>query len=301
MQNFYHAPKNILSATRKMRYNLCMKTISENLCFGGCQGVYEIESAATQTPMRFAVFAPPNADNAPVIWWLSGLTCSEQNFITKAGAQQYAAKHGVFIVAPDTSPRQTGIADEDAVYDFGSGAGFYVDATISPWNAHYQMFSHIAAELPEIIKKHFAAADMSRQSIMGHSMGGHGALIIALKTAPRFKCVSAFAPICNPSAGDWGQKALRGYLGDNPREWRRWDATTLIEDGQTCAPIVVEQGADDEFLSGGQLCPKALETACAANNQPLTLHYRRGYDHSYYFIASFIGEHIARHAKALGA
>lgn len=278
-----------------------MKTISENLCFGGVQGVYEHASAATKTPMRFAVYAPPQAESqkVPVVWWLSGLTCSEQNFINKAGAQRYAAEHGVLLVAPDTSPRGAGIAGEDEAYDFGSGAGFYVDATAAPWQANYQMYSYIVKELPEVLAANFPAADMSRQGIMGHSMGGHGALLIALKNPARYLSVSAFAPICNPSNCEWGQKALRGYLGGDKKIWRQWDAAALIEDGHSAPPLLVEQGAADEFLHGGQLRPEALAAACAAKNQPLTLRRQAGYDHSYYFIASFIGEHIHHHARAL--
>ena len=278
-----------------------MKTISENLCFGGVQKVCEFDSSTTKTLMRFAVYAPPQADKTalPVVWWLSGLTCSEQNFITKAGAQRCAAEKGVWIIAPDTSPRGAGIDGEDDAYDFGTGAGFYVDATAAPWHNHYRMYSHITDELPRLLAEHFPRMDLSRQSIMGHSMGGHGALIIALKNRGRFKSVSAFAPICHPSGCDWGRRALRGYLGDDEKHWRQWDATTLIEDGHACAPLLVEQGAADEFLSGGQLQPEALESACKARNQPLTINYQAGYDHSYYFIASFIGRHIAYHAEAL--
>lgn len=276
-----------------------MKTISENKCCGGVQGVYEHDSAQTQTPMRFAVFAPPAAQKCPVLWWLSGLTCTEQNFITKSGAQQFAAQHGVFLVAPDTSPRGAGVPGEDDSYDFGTGAGFYLNAQIPPWNQNYRMYSYVAEELPAFIAENFPAADLSRQSIFGHSMGGHGALVIALKNPGRFLSVSAFAPICNPSGCDWGRKALRGYLGENQTEWRKWDAAALVEDGKTAPPLFIDQGADDEFLSGGQLRPDALETACAAKKQPLTMRRQPGYDHSYYFIASFIGEHIAHHAAAL--
>ena len=278
-----------------------MKTISSNYCFGGTQHVCEHESAQTGTPMRFAVYAPPTQSPAPVVWWLSGLTCTEQNFINKSGAQRYAAEHGVCIVAPDTSPRGAGVAGEDDSYDFGTGAGFYVDAAVPPWDKNYRMFSYICDELPQVVGANFTAADMSRQSIMGHSMGGHGALILALKTPGRFAAVSAFAPICNPASCAWGQKALRGYLGDNADVWRQWDAVALIEDGHSCAPIWAEQGGDDEFLSGGQLRPQALEAACQKNGQPLVLNTQVGYDHSYYFIASFIGEHIAQHANALKA
>lgn len=279
-----------------------MKTISENKCFGGMQGVYEHDSSETKTTMRFAAYAPPSAsarESAPVMWWLSGLTCTEQNFIAKAGAQRHAAEHGMFVVAPDTSPRGAGISGEDDSYDFGAGAGFYVDAAVAPWDKNYRMFSYVCEELPRAFSQNFPAADMSRQCISGHSMGGHGALIVALKNPGRFKSVSAFAPICNPSGCEWGRKALRGYLGENKSEWRKWDAAALISDGHSCPPIFADQGAADEFLSGGQLRPESLEKACAEKNQPLTLKLREGYDHSYYFVASFIGEHFAHHAAAM--
>ncbi|MGI9298120.1 MAG: S-formylglutathione hydrolase [Gammaproteobacteria bacterium] len=286
-----------------------MKTISENRCFGGIQGVYEHHSAETKTPMRFAVYTPPQAmpipaplsrKSAPVLWWLSGLTCTEQNFIAKSGMQRYAAEYGFFVVAPDTSPRGAGVPGEDDSYDFGTGAGFYVDAKVAPWDANYRMFSYIRDELPGVFSAAFSAADMSRQCVAGHSMGGHGALIVALKTPGRFRSVSAFAPICNPSGCEWGRRALRGYLGENESEWREWDAAALIEDGHSCPPILVDQGADDEFLSGGQLRPDALEEVCARKDQKLVLRRRAGYDHSYYCIASFIGEHFAHHAAAAG-
>lgn len=281
-----------------MRFMSQIRTVSENLCFGGIQGVYEHDSEQTRTPMRFAVYAPPGNAPAPVLWWLSGLTCTEQNFVTKAGAQRYAAKAGVFLIAPDTSPRGAKIPGEDDAYDFGTGAGFYVDATAKPWSANYRMFSYVAEELPQAVSAHFARADMSRQGIMGHSMGGHGALIMALKNPGRFLSVSAFAPICNPSGCDWGRKALRGYLGDKEAAWREWDAATLVEAGKHCPPILIDQGEDDEFLGSGQLRPEALEETCRKVGQPLDLRRRAGYDHSYYFIATFIGEHIAHHAAA---
>ncbi len=284
-----------------MNYMKTLNTISENICFGGTQGVYEHHSDVTNTPMRFAVFVPQQLSEKPlpVIWWLSGLTCNEQNFITKAGAQQFAAQHGVIIVAPDTSPRGAGIQGEDDAYDFGTGAGFYVDATVTPWSHNYNMFSYISNELPDVIADNFTAANLNKQSIMGHSMGGHGALIIALKNPGRFASVSAFAPICNPADCAWGQKALSGYLGQDSAVWRQWDAANLIADGAKCPALLIDQGAADEFLHGGQLRPEALEAACEATNHPLTLRRQDGYDHSFYFIASFVGEHIAHHTKAL--
>ena len=276
-----------------------METINTNRSFGGTQGVYRHESEIVGTPMRFGVYVPPlTIDQAPVLWWLSGLTCTEENFIAKAGAQRYAAEHGLILVAPDTSPRGAGIDGEDEAYDFGTGAGFYVDATVSPWRKHYQMFSYLRDELPHLIGANFPA-DMERQGILGHSMGGHGALIMALKNPGRFSSVSAFAPICNPSSCPWGQKALRGYLGEDAAVWRQWDAAALLADGARCPPLLIDQGADDEFLGGGQLRPDVLQTVAQQVGQPLTLRMQAGYDHSYFFIASFIGEHLAYHAQAL--
>ena len=276
-----------------------METPGKYQSFGGWQLICRHQSQETGTAMRFGVYLPPDADNKkmPVIWWLSGLTCTEENFVVKAGAQKYAAENGVIIIAPDTSPRGAGIDGEDDTYDFGSGAGFYVDAIVAPWNKNYRMFSYICNELPQVIAAHFPQADMNRQSIMGHSMGGHGALIIALKNPGRFLAVSAFAPICNPSRCEWGQKALAGYLGDDKNKWQQWDAAELIKSGAKCPPIWAEQGEADEFLP--QLMPDSLTQVCAAANQPLTMNRHKGYDHSYYFISTFIGNHITRHAKVL--
>lgn len=278
-----------------------METMAKSRCFGGWQLIMRHHSAETKTPMRFALYLPPDVESAgekaPVIWWLSGLTCTEENFTVKAGAQKYAAENGVIIIAPDTSPRGAGIDGEDESYDFGTGAGFYVDALVPPWDNNYRMFSYITGELPEVVAANFPQADMRRQSIMGHSMGGHGALILALKTPGRYRAVSAFAPICNPSECAWGQKALSGYLGDDKSEWQKWDAAALIKAGAKCPPIVVEQGEEDEFLP--QLMPDALQAACEAAGQPLTLNRREGYDHSYYFIATFLPAQITRHAKIL--
>ncbi len=282
-----------------------METVAKNRSFGGWQLICRHQSAQTGTPMRFGVYLPPNAEKAdagnkaPVIWWLSGLTCTEENFIVKAGAQKHAAENGVIVIAPDTSPRGAGIAGEDESYDFGSGAGFYVDALAAPWDKNYRMFSYISRELPQVIAAHFPQADTNRQSIMGHSMGGHGALVIALKNPGRFRAVSAFAPICNPGKCAWGQKALAGYLGEDKNQWQQWDAAELIKAGAKCPPIVVEQGEEDEFLP--QLMPDALQAACEQTGQPLTLTRRAGYDHSYYFIATFLAEQITRHAEALRA
>ena len=279
-----------------------MKIVSENKCFGGRQLICAHDSTTTGTPMRFSVYMPgmKDGENAPVIWWLSGLTCTEENFTFKSGAQKHASENGVIIVAPDTSPRGANIAGEDDAYDFGTGAGFYVDAAVAPWSKNYRMFSYIGEELPQVVGANFAA-DMSRQSIMGHSMGGHGALILALKNPQRYRAVSAFSPICHPSGCAWGQKALAGYLGDDKTEWKKWDATELINAGAKCPEIWAEQGAADEFLSSGQLMPEALAGACAKANQPLIMNMREGYDHSYYFISTFLGDHITKHAAALRA
>ena len=234
----------------------------------------------------------------PVLYWLSGLTCSEQNFITKAGAQRYAAEHGVIIVAPDTSPRGDAVADADG-YDLGKGAGFYVNATQQPWAAHYRMYDYIVDELPALIESHFPASD--KRGIFGHSMGGHGALTIALRNPQRYASVSAFSPIVAPSQVPWGQKAFGAYLGDERAAWRAHDTVELVLAGAGKGlHLLVDQGDGDEFLQG-QLKPELLQAACAAAGHPLTLRLQPGYDHSYYFIASFIGEHVAWHAAALRA
>jgi len=231
----------------------------------------------------------------PVLYWLSGLSCSEQNFITKAGAQRYAAEHGVILVAPDTSPRGAGIADADR-YDLGQGAGFYLNATQAPWARHYRMHDYVVDELPALVDAHFATS--TARAISGHSMGGHGALVIALRNPGRYRSVSAFSPIAAPGQSPWGEKAFAAYLGDDRDTWRAWDATELIADARERLPLLVDQGGADEFLRT-QLKPGLLEAACALAGHPLQLRLRPGYDHSYYFIASFIGEHIAYHARAL--
>lgn len=251
--------------------------------------------------MRLAVYRPPQAESGavPVLYWLSGLTCTEENFTFKAGAQRYAAEYGVMLVAPDTSPRGVGLPGEDDAYDFGSGAGFYVDATEAPWSAHYRMYSYVTDELPQLILANFPG-DAARQGVFGHSMGGHGALVCALRNPDLFKSVSAFAPIVAPTRVPWGEKALTGYLGADRASWRFYDACELIRDGATAPDILVDQGTADGFLEE-QLRPELLREACEAAGQPLTLRMQDGYDHSYYFIASFVGDHIAHHAQALGA
>ena len=277
-----------------------IKTVSQNRCFGGVQGVYAHPAKETGCTMRFGVFLPPQADagRVPVIYWLSGLTCTEENFIVKAGAQRVAAELGVAIVVPDTSPRGLGIPGESDSFDFGLGAGFYVDATEAPWSSGYRMYSYVAKELPGVVAGAFAV-DPSRTGIFGHSMGGHGALTIALKNPSRYKSVSAFAPIASPMRCPWGQKALTGYLGAGQGPWRDYDATALIEErGWAGPPIVVDQGTNDQFIES-QLKPELLRAACERRGVALDLRLRDGYDHSYFFIATFIDDHLRFHAAHL--
>jgi S-formylglutathione hydrolase len=276
--------------------------VSQNLCFGGVQGVYTHAAAETRCTMRFGVFMPPQARQAPVpvLYWLSELTCTEENFIVKAGAQRVAAELGIAIVVPDTSPRGLGIAGEADAYDFGLGAGFYVDATEPPWSTGYRMYSYVTQELPAHVEARFAI-DARRAGIFGHSMGGHGALTIALKNPGRYRSVSAFAPIASPMRCPWGEKALSGYLGADRERWRDYDATALIEDrGWDGAPLLVDQGTSDPFLDS-QLRPELLRDACNASGVALDLRLRDGYDHSYFFIATFIEDHLRFHARHLTA
>jgi S-formylglutathione hydrolase len=278
-----------------------MQRIEHRACFGGWQDVYEHASTALGCTMRFAVYLPPQAGEAdaklPVLYWLSGLTCSEQNFITKAGAQRYAAEHGVVLVAPDTSPRGDDVADADG-YDLGKGAGFYVNATRAPWATHYRMYDYVVEELPALVEANFPVT--GARAISGHSMGGHGALTIALKNPGRYRSVSAFSPIVAPSRVPWGEKAFAAYLGDDRDAWRRHDAVELVKHARERLPLLVDQGDADEFLES-QLRPELLQAACADAGHPLVLRMQPGYDHSYYFIASFIGDHVAHHARALRA
>ncbi|HEY0662851.1 MAG TPA: S-formylglutathione hydrolase [Lysobacter sp.] len=274
-----------------------MERIEHRACFGGRQEVWTHTSDALGCTMRFGVYLPPQAARAacPVLYWLSGLTCTEQNFITKAGAQRYAAEHGVILVAPDTSPRGDGVADDEG-YDLGLGAGFYLNATQTPWATHYRMHDYVVDELPVLVDAHFPTT--GARSISGHSMGGHGALVLALRNPGRYRSVSAFSPIVAPSRAPWGEKAFSHYLGPDRAAWRAWDASALVADAIERLPLLVDQGDADEFL-GTQLKPELLQAACAEAGHPLSLRMQPGYDHSYYFIASFIGEHVAWHAAAL--
>lgn len=276
-----------------------MERIERRACHGGWQEVWRHDSAALNCTMNVAVYLPPQAAHGklPVLYWLSGLTCTEQNFITKAGAQRYAAEHGVILVAPDTSPRGDDVADAEG-YDLGKGAGFYVNATQAPWERHYRMYDYIVEELPALVEHHFPAN--AARAISGHSMGGHGALTIALKNPGRYRSVSAFAPIVAPSQVPWGEKAFTAYLGNDRESWKAHDACALLKDAQERLPLLIDQGEADEFLEA-QLKPQLLQAAAQAAGHPLTLRMQAGYDHSYYFIASFIGEHIAHHAQALHA
>jgi len=279
-----------------------LNAVSRNRCFGGMQGVYTHAAETTHCSMRFGVFMPPQAQSArvPVLYWLSGLTCTEDNFIVKAGAQRVAAELGVAIVVPDTSPRGLGYPGEADAYDFGLGAGFYVDATEAPWSEGYRMYSYVTNELPAYVERHFAVV-AGRAGIFGHSMGGHGALTIALKNPDRYRSVSAFAPIASPMRCPWGEKALTGYLGSDRSRWREYDATALIADRGWRGPaLLVDQGTSDPFIES-QLKPELLRQACEQAGVALDLRLRDGYDHSYFFIATFIEEHLRLHARHLHA
>jgi len=273
--------------------------ISRTKTFDGWLDTYKHASQACHCAMRFSIYLPPQAEQGPVavLYWLSGLTCTEENFMVKAGAQRYAAELGIALVAPDTSPRNTGIPGEEDDWDFGTGAGFYVDATQAPWSNYYHMYTYITQELPELIEAYFPVV-AGRKSVSGHSMGGHGALIVALKNLGAYRSVSAFAPVCAPMQCPWGKKAFTGYLGSNQDTWKAYDATCLIEQAAQEIPLLIDQGDADEFLEE-QLKPELLQKVCAVRNYPLQLRMQPGYDHSYYFIATFIGEHLRYHAKAL--
>ncbi len=279
---------------------MSLNEVAANKCFDGKQAVYTHDSKATGTAMTFAVYEPPQAAHGPVpvLWYLSGLTCTHENAMVKAGAQAYAAERGLMLIFPDTSPRGDDVPDDpDGAYDFGLGAGFYVNATESPWNQHYHMADYITEELPSLVAANFPA-DMIRQGITGHSMGGHGALTIALKNPGRFNSVSAFSPVVSPMNCPWGKKALGRYIGDDREAWKAYDTCALIADASERLPILVDQGDADNFLSE-QLKPHLLREACEAADHPLTLRMQPGYDHSYFFIASFMRDHVMWHADAL--
>jgi len=275
-----------------------MERASESLCFGGSQGVYVHRSSATGTPMTFQAFVPEHAkgEKLPVLWWLSGLTCTHANAMEKLEYKRACAEHRIILVGPDTSPRGDDVPDDDA-YDFGKGAGFYVDATREPWKANFRMRTYVEEELPALIAREFPA-DMDRQSISGHSMGGHGALTISLRNPGRFRSTSAFAPIVSPTNCPWGQKALGGYLGDDQKAWREYDACALIERGARIPELLVDQGTADNFLEE-QLKTHLLDEACRKADIPATIRMQEGYDHSYFFVSSFIADHVAWHAERL--
>jgi len=272
--------------------------LSSTKSFGGWIKRYQHQSSTLNCEMVFGIYLPPQAETGtvPLLWWLSGLTCNDENFMQKAGAQQMAAKLGIAIICPDTSPRSTNIIGEDNVYDFGTGAGFYVNATQEPWAQHYRMYDYVAQELPELVQANFPLN--GKESISGHSMGGHGALVLALRQPGRYASVSAFAPIVSPSNCPWGQKALSGYLGDDQQAWAEYDACALIKKGGTKQPLFIDQGDADNFLTE-QLRPELLEQVCHQRQHPLVLRRQEGYDHSYFFVATFIDEHLRYHAQYL--
>lgn len=276
-----------------------METISENACFGGIQGVYSHPSQSCACDMTFGLFLPQEAKDGPVplLWYLSGLTCTHENAMSKAGAQAWAAEHGIALVFPDTSPRGEGVADDDA-YDLGQGAGFYVNATQTPWAPHFQMWDYVTQELPKLLGRNFSL-DMTRQAITGHSMGGHGALSMAMSLPGRFRSVSAFAPISNPTASDWGRKQFTAYLGADEANWAAHDATLLMQENGFDGPVLIDTGTHDQFID--LLKPEALAAATAERRQQATLRLQPGYDHSYFFVSTFMEEHIAFHADALYA
>lgn len=274
-----------------------METVAENRCFGGVQGVYTHASETCGGDMTFGLFLPAEAQSGPVpvMWFLSGLTCTHENAMVKAGAQGWAAEQGIALVFPDTSPRGEDVADDDA-YDLGQGAGFYVNATQKPWAPHFRMWDYVAEELPALIGANFAI-DAERQAITGHSMGGHGALTLAMGLPGRFRSVSAFAPICNPTASDWGRKQLGAYLGTDETTWAPHDATLMMQSAGFDGPMLIDTGTKDQFLD--LLCPEALAAAVSTRRQQAMLRLQPGYDHSYFFISTFMEDHVTFHAEAL--
>lgn len=278
-----------------------MKRLERIKEFGGWLERWQHDSDTCHCAMTFSVYLPPQAatQKLPVVYWLSGLTCTDDNVRVKAGAQRYCAELGLILVMPDTSPRGDGVPDVPERYDLGQGAGFYVNATQAPWVTHYQMYDYVTRELPALVEANFPVIP-GRRAISGHSMGGHGALICALKNPGMYASVSAFAPICNPVASPWGQACFAAYLGDEKSAWEAWDATCLVKGGAPLPPALIDHGTADEFLVE-QLFPQNLQAACAAHGIPLTLRMQDGYDHSYHFIATFIGEHLAFHARAMAS
>ena len=277
-----------------------MKKIESIREFGGYLNRYTHDSSACGCEMTFSAYLPPQAERGPVpaLYWLSGLTCTDDNVRVKAGAQRYAAEHGLALIMPDTSPRGDQVPDDAARYDLGKGAGFYINATRPPWDRHYRMYDYVANELPALVEAELPLVP-GRRSISGHSMGGHGALMCALKDPDRYRSVSAFSPICHPAVTPWGTKAFTNYLGEDRNDWKNWDATQLVCKVDKQLPILIDQGLDDEFL-GNELKPGSLEQACICTHHPLTVRMQEGYDHSYYFIATFIDDHLRYHAEALG-
>lgn len=276
-----------------------IEIVSEQHSFGGVQGFYRHTSSACVNTMRFAVYSPPQTAHGkvPVLYYLAGLTCSEETFVIKAGAQRVAAELGVMLVAPDTSPRNTGVAGENDEWDFGTAASFYVDATQAPWSVHFNMYSYVTRELPSLIAANFYA-DATRQSIFGHSMGGHGALVCALRNPQQYRSVSAFAPIAAPCQSPWGEKALSRFLGEDRAAWKNYDATELVQQTTFPCTILIDQGESDKFLTE-QLKPELFEAACRKADQALTLRRHVGYDHSYYFVSTFMEDHLRHHAAVL--
>ena len=275
------------------------KLLSKAKMFDGTIEYHSHQSTTCQSEMRFSIYLPPAAEKrpVPVLYWLSGLTCTEENFMVKSGAQQHAARNGIAIVCPDTSPRNTGIEGEAASWDFGAGAGFYVNATRAPWSKHFNMYDYVNTELPALLHARFPLRQ-GRESISGHSMGGHGALVLALRNPLRFQSVSAFSPIVAPSQCPWGEKAFTKYLGDDRNSWLQYDAVHLLSQASHAQPLLIDQGLDDKFLTE-QLKPELLQAVASKRDYPLTLRMQPGYDHSYYFIASFIKDHIDYHAQQL--
>ena len=283
--------------------NSSLEEKSRAKSFGGTTRFYTHRSAVCDCDMNLAVYVPPQAeaDSVPVLYYLSGLTCTEKNFIEKAGAQRYAAEHGLILVAPDTSPRGIDLPGEEDNWDFGSGAGFYLNATVDPWMKHYQMYDYVIKELPELIADELPVRP-GPAGIFGHSMGGHGALICGLRNPEQYASISAFAPISAPSQCPWGKQAFTGYLGEEPSQWATYDATEIVKErGATRTSILIDQGEADPFLAAGQLLPDVFEAACKQAGQPLTLRQQPGYDHSYYFISTFMGDHIRHHASVLNS